>query len=211
MRDIPVFTTENGAASLVLREIPYSGTAYVKIQSTLSLEALLEDCVGFCKAAGATIVLAAGNCDLVKYPVYAQIKQMCCKQLDRKTDAVLVPVTADTLDTWREIYNRKMVNVLTAAHMSAHEAQELLNAGKAYYAYRGGKCIGICAGKDDTIEVVASLVPGGGRDVLVALSSILNADEVFLDVSADNHKAIRLYRDFGFQDTGISVCWYKIF
>ncbi len=211
MRDIPVFTTENGAASLVLKEIPYSGTAYVTIRSTLSLEKMLEDCVGFCKAAGATQVLATGHCDLEKYPIYAEIKQMRCKQLDWKTDAVLVPVTADTLNTWQEIYNRKMVNVPTAAHMSVNEAQKLLDAGKAYYVCRGEICIGICAGRDNLVEVIASLVPGGGRDVLASLCSTLNANEIFLDVASDNQKAIRLYRDFGFEDTGESVCWHKIF
>ena len=32
MRDFPMFTTENGVGSLVLREIPYRGVAYVTIR-----------------------------------------------------------------------------------------------------------------------------------------------------------------------------------
>ena len=35
MRNIPVFTTEFGVASLILKEIPYKGTAYVRLQSSL--------------------------------------------------------------------------------------------------------------------------------------------------------------------------------
>ncbi len=34
MRDIPVFSTENGVASLGLREIPYSAEAYITLQDT---------------------------------------------------------------------------------------------------------------------------------------------------------------------------------
>ena len=31
MKDIPAFTTENGIASLILREIPYREEAYIRI------------------------------------------------------------------------------------------------------------------------------------------------------------------------------------
>ena len=53
MRDIPVFTTEYGVASLVLREIPYRQEAYISIQSSLQPEELLAECVSFCRACGA--------------------------------------------------------------------------------------------------------------------------------------------------------------
>ena len=33
MKDIPVFTTEFGIASLILRDIPYRGEAYVRVRS----------------------------------------------------------------------------------------------------------------------------------------------------------------------------------
>jgi hypothetical protein len=35
MRDIPMFTTEYGVASLVLKEIPYQAAAYITIQDSL--------------------------------------------------------------------------------------------------------------------------------------------------------------------------------
>ena len=43
MKDIPVFDTPYGVASLFLREIPYRGRAYIKIQSALEPEKLLEE------------------------------------------------------------------------------------------------------------------------------------------------------------------------
>ena len=42
MRDFPMFTTEYGVASLVLREIPYREEAYITILSSEQPEELLE-------------------------------------------------------------------------------------------------------------------------------------------------------------------------
>ena len=38
MRDFPLFTTENGIGSITLKEVPYKGIAYIKIQSSLTPE-----------------------------------------------------------------------------------------------------------------------------------------------------------------------------
>ena len=211
MRDIPVFTTENGAASLVLREVPYSGTAYVTIQATLSLDALLEDCIGFCKAVGARLILASGDSALARYPVYAVIRRMSRLNTPMQTDAVAVQVTQETMDRWREIYNKKMANLPTAAHMTYSEVKKILDAGKAYFVYSGETCIGICAGKKNAVEVVASIVPGSGMDILAALCNLMTENEIYLEVAENNHKAIRLYRQAGFRDTEENLCWYKIF
>ena len=51
MRNIPVFTTENGVGSLVLQEIPYTGNAYVRIHDSVMPEAFLRECVDFCTMA----------------------------------------------------------------------------------------------------------------------------------------------------------------
>ena len=45
MRDLPVFTTENGVGSLVFKEIPYSGTAYVTIHDSSFPTEFLMECV----------------------------------------------------------------------------------------------------------------------------------------------------------------------
>ena len=34
MKDFPVFTTENGVASLILKEIPYRGEAYIHLRDS---------------------------------------------------------------------------------------------------------------------------------------------------------------------------------
>ena len=53
MRDFPVFTTENGVGSITLKEVPYKGIAYIKIQSSQQPCEFLEECVDFCISAGA--------------------------------------------------------------------------------------------------------------------------------------------------------------
>ena len=55
MRNIPVFTTEFGVGSLILREIPYRQEAYIRIQDTGQPEIFLKECVDFCKTAGAEL------------------------------------------------------------------------------------------------------------------------------------------------------------
>ena len=49
LKDIPVFDTETGVSTLVLKEIPYKQIAYVKVQSVQpgGLEAHLHECVSF--------------------------------------------------------------------------------------------------------------------------------------------------------------------
>jgi len=58
MRNIPIFDTPYGVASLVLKEIPYSSKAYITVQSCLDLDQLLEECVSFCRAVGAEEIYA---------------------------------------------------------------------------------------------------------------------------------------------------------
>ena len=60
MKDIPVFTTQNGVASLILQEIPTQGCAYIRLQATLSPEQLLAECISFCRMVGATRIYVAG-------------------------------------------------------------------------------------------------------------------------------------------------------
>ena len=73
MRDIPMFTTENGIATLVLREIPTKQTAYIHLQSSQEPERLLSECVDFCRAAGAEKIYATGHACLEKYPLFTTI------------------------------------------------------------------------------------------------------------------------------------------
>ena len=54
MKDIPVFSCPDGIATLILREVPFRGEGYILVRGVFgTLEGLLAECAGFCRAAGA--------------------------------------------------------------------------------------------------------------------------------------------------------------
>ena len=60
MRDFPIFTTEFGVSSLILKEIPYRGEAYIRIRvgSEGFFNVHLAECVSFCRMCGAQRIFA---------------------------------------------------------------------------------------------------------------------------------------------------------
>lgn len=212
MRDFPVFTTENGVGSLVLKEIPYSGIAYVTIRDSSFPEEFLHECLAFCKAVGASTVYATGSGTLEKYPFFTSVIQMAAAtDAIPYSDAFVFPVTDQTVSRWREIYNQKMKNVDNASYMSEAAAGEMLKSGSGYFVHRDGNLLGIGMVGQDRIDCVASVVPGGGREVVCALAHAFMGESVVLEVASTNHKAICLYESMGFIRTAEISRWYKIF
>ena len=212
MRDFPVFTTENGVGSLVLKEIPYSGIAYVTVRDSSLPTEFLNECVDFCRAVGAMQVFATGSDTLENYPLHAAVIRMRASwEQIPKTEACLFPVTEQTVSCFREIYNDKMRYVDHAAFLSEKAAKELLVRGGGYFVHTNGQLLGIGIAADDRIECVASLVKGAGKDVVSALKNALISDCVVLDVASTNHKAIRLYESLGFVKSAEISRWYKLF
>ena len=211
MKDLPMFMTEYGAASLVLREIPYQEIAYVKILDSREPEKLLEDCMAVCRAAGAERIYATGDAVLEKYPFHTSILKMRCgAESVGDTDAALFPVTEETVERWREIYNRKIVNVPNAAWMTQSDGKEMLPSGEGYFVHRGGKLLGIGRVEGDTIRFVAAVEKGAGCEVVRALCHAVTADTVQLEVASTNEKAMKLYRQLGFIQTEELSRWYRI-
>lgn len=212
MRDFPVFTTENGVGSLVLREIPYSGIAYVTIHDASVPKEFLEECLGFCKAVGAQAAYACGHTVLERYPYYMSVVQMSgAVDMIPESNAFLFPVTESTLNRWREIYNQKMKHIDNASYMSERAAQEMLKKGDGYFIHRDGNLLGIGIASGERIECVASVALGGGREIVSTLAHALLGERVILDVASTNTKAISLYESMGFIQTAEISKWYKIF
>lgn len=211
MRNIPYFTTEYGIASLVLKEIPYRNTAYVRLQSVLDLDKLVEECNAFCRSAGADNVYATGYEGLDKYPCHTVIQCMrCAKDNLSDTDACLFPVTEQTLDQWREIYNKKMKSVDNATYLTISDAKELLEKKSLYYVHKDGTLIGIGVVDSEKIDCIASVAKDAGRDVMLALCHSIFSETVSVEVATTNEKAIRLYNTLGFVPTSVISTWYKI-
>ena len=211
MKDIPVFTTEYGVASLVLREIPYQKTAYVTVQDSREPDKLVGECVSFCSACGAERIYAKGHGYLEQYPFHTAVWQMNChRERLADTDAALWPVQRETLEYWREIYNQKVLRVPNGAWMTVADGEEMLKKGDGYFIHRGETLLGIGRASGSWIDWVAAVQPGAGRDVVLALSHALMEEVLSLTVASTNEKAVRLYESLGFVKGKELSKWYRI-
>ena len=210
MRDLPVFTTENGVASLVLKEIPYRGEAYIRIQDTLLPQQLLEECVGFCRAAGAEKIYAAGHPVCETYPIHTKILHMSGNCPEEESEGKLFPVQEHSLQAWLDIYNEKMGSVDNASYMTRSQGLDFVKKGYAYFIHRDSVLMGIAAVKESEILAVASCVSGGGRQIISALCQSLGIDQPELDVASTNQKALNLYESMGFIKTCEISTWYCV-
>ncbi|MBQ2784904.1 MAG: hypothetical protein IJF02_00150 [Oscillospiraceae bacterium] len=211
MKDIPVFDTEYGVASLILKEIPYRGRAYIKMQSTEEPEKLLAECVDFCRACGAERIEAAGHDFLEQYPLMTPMWLMTCdRETIPETDACLFPMTQQTVERWLELYNQRMADVPNAAYLDSKDGQEFLENGDCYFVHSDGKLLGIGKAAEDYIDIVIAAEPGMGETVVQALCSALSADTVRVAVAGANERAVRLYERMGFIKTKEISRWYRV-
>lgn len=211
MRDIPVFSTEYGVANLVLREIPYRQEAYIRIQDTAFPKDFLEECISFCRMAGAEKIYATGHSCLEQYPLYTAVWRMA-RPVEGlpETDAMTMPVTEETLEDWRRIYNDAMAEVPNASYMDQSNAKKMLSMGDGYFVHRAGKLLGIGIAAGDTVQAIVSVQPGAGQDVLLALTHALTGEQINLEVASVNARAVRLYERLGLIKTAQISCWYDV-
>ena len=211
MRDIPVFSTEFGVASLVLREIPYRQEAYIRIQDTAYPAEFVEECASFCRMAGAEKIYATGHCFLDRYPLHTAIWRMTCSMDSLpETDAMTMPVTEQTLEHWRRIYNEAMAEVPNASYMDQNDAQQMLCRGDGYFVHRDGTLLGIGIAAGNTVQAIVSAKRGAGQDVLLALTHALSEEQLKLEVASANTRAIRLYERLGFIKTAELSRWFIV-
>ena len=99
MKDFPCFATDDGVASLILKEIPYRQEAYIRFQDVQPgrFAPFLQECVSFCRMAGAEKIYAQGHEELSQYPLHAAVYEMRGKAwVDTKLLENIFPVTEVT-------------------------------------------------------------------------------------------------------------------
>lgn len=211
MKDFPVFTTEYGVASLVLREIPYRQEAYIVIQSSGQPEELLAECVSFCRAVGAEKIYARGHEFLEAFPLHTIIYQMQgLAQVDESKAEHLWPVTEENIEKWRQLMNERMEGVDNAGTLEKKGEKEILESGGAYFVHRSGELLGAGWLVNRELLLVAAAVPGAGERVMHTLMSLEPGRMLTLDVVSTNTRAIRLYEKLGFIRTSEKRRWYRV-
>lgn len=210
MRDIPMFPTEFGVASLSLREIPYRREAYVTVQSVQPGQEsrLLAECATFCRMAGAEKVYARGA-GAENYPVFTAVWQYRgTAWVDPEKLESLFPVTAATAPGWREYYNKRMAGVDNAATLEQRDEEKLTQG--AYFVHRQGELLGIGWLEDTRLLAMAAMQPGAGERVLHSLMSLVEGATMELEVASTNQKALRLYEKNGFLRVKEITRWHLL-
>lgn len=212
MKNIPMFTTENGVASLILQEIPYRQEAYVHIRSTAAPEAFFRECVDFCKMAGAEKIYLTGHPLLeTSYSFHTSVLRLRRALPENRESGCLFPVQRETLEIFREIYNRRMSKVDNAATLTLSGAEDLLKRGDGYFVHDGKTLLGIGIASGGSIDCVIAEQRGAGQRVMEALFHALSEDSVELEVASTNAPAMALYERMGFVCVEEISCWYGIF
>lgn len=209
MKDFPIFTTEFGVASLILKEVPYRQTAYIHLQDSLEPEKLLEECISFCRVCGAEKIYATGHPFLEQYPIHCSILEMRGRAEGAEA-ASLFPVTEQTVSQWRQIYNEKMRSVDNAATLESRDEKRILESGGAYFIHENGDLLGIGWMADNRLEAIASVKTGAGDRILCTLQTLLYEDSMTLEVASTNKNAIRLYERVGLFRVGEKSKWYHV-
>ena len=211
MRDFPVFTTDFGVATLVLKEVPYKEVAYIIIQSALQPEELLKECVSFCRAVGAEKIYARGHETVEQYPLHTVIYEMR-GEISVREELVenIWPVTEETVGKWRELVNQRMREIDNSATLEQKDEQEILSKGGAYFVHRAGEVLGIGWIVEDEVLLIAATQKGMGERVLHTLLSATRLEQIRLDVVSTNERAIRFYERLGLIKTGEKHRWYRV-
>ena len=211
MKDFPVFTTEYGVASLVLREIPYRQEAFIHIQSTQQPEELLQECISFCRVCGAEKIYARGHEIVESYPLHCTVYEMRGSiDVDESKVENLWPVTAETIGRWRDFLNEKMRTVDNSGTLTRQGEQEIFDKGGAYFVHRNGKMLGAGWIVEDELKLIAAVEKGAGERVFHTLLSVSNPGRLHLQVASTNDRAIRLYERMGMIKTAEVSRWYRV-
>ena len=217
MNNIPVFLSQWGTATLILREIPYKKTAYILLRTITDLDLLTQECAAFCRECGAEqcfVSAADSQVLLAGAPDYVLLRMTAEKaSLPRLENPFrLEPLCPDNEDLYISLYNRCFRTVTNAATYDKRELQRVYRMGQqAYVAWLEGEPCGMGELHESELAAVGLLPEfrGKGKYLTLALLDRCPGPEISLTVVSDNARALALYEKLGFQTESVVSKWYQ--
>ena len=205
MQNIPMFTGVHGMATLILKEIPISGLAYVLVRSVWKddLAGLLAECRDFCRAAGAEAVYGSWETrDLPAAHAYDVLEQtMARDRLPPPPEPLaLTPLTARNGPDYLAVYNRCFGKLPGHASYGPKDIQRLQGKNLAFLVYRDGVPAAVAELGENKLEGLGVLPEFHGLGWPLALTALarLPGPVLSLRVVSTNERALALYRRIGF-------------
>ena len=219
MNNIPDFTAQGGTATLILREIPISGKAYVLLRTVLpgQGENLVAECASFCRMCGAEQIFAAwedGELPFLSpaYDIY--LLHVAKSALPEGRPVNLTPMTPENDAIYQRIYNRCFFHVSHALSYDRGQIARIYREGqKAFLALDADdKPYGIGELHGDELAAIAVLPKyrGMGTDLAVSLLQLCPGEDLSVTVASDNEAAMHLYEKLGFHLSGIESRWFQV-
>ena len=210
MKNIPVFTTNAGIATLILREIPHFGRAYILPQSIFSNEeALVRECADFCRMAGAERVDVKLQSAVPGTAFSCEIWELVRHELPiPESNLQLERVRPDTAEAYRSFYNRRFRTVDNAAWCSAADAAEVAEQG-GYILLERDEVIGAGQIWEGELRAIAAGKKGLGYALACALLRQGGPGPVRLQVASSNAPALQLYERLNFEKSAVRSRWYR--
>ncbi len=219
MNNIPVFTAQGGTATLILREIPISGKAYVLLRTVLpgQAENLVTECASFCRMCGAEQIFAAWEDRELPFlsPAYdIYLLHVAKSALPEGRPVNLTPMTPENDAIYQRIYNRCFFRVSHALSYDRGQIARIYREDqKAFLALDADdKPYGIGELHGDELAAIAVLPKyrGMGTDLAVSLLQLCPGKDLSVTVASDNEAAMHLYEKLGFHLSGIESRWFRV-
>ena len=219
MNNIPVFTAQGGTATLILREIPISGKAYVLLRTVLPgmEENLAAECASFCRMCGAEEILASwADGDLPFLPPAYDIYLLHVSKsaLPEGKPVQLVPMTPENDAIYQRIYNQCFSHVSHALSYDrgqiARIYREHQKAFLALDAENRPYGIGELHGNELAAVAVLPKRRGTGTDLALSLLQLCPGEDLKVTVASDNEAAMHLYEKLGFHLFGVESKWFRV-
>ena len=217
MQNIPIFTGVHGMATLILKEIPTSGLAYVLVRSVWKddLAGLLAEGRDFCRAAGAETVYGSWDARTLPAEHAYDVWELTMDRdaLPQPPEALpLTPLTAENGRDYLAVYNRCFAGMPGHASYDHRDLQRLAGKHLAFLVYRDGVPAAVAELGENKLEGLGVLPEYRGLGYPLALTALarLPGPTLSLRVASTNTRALALYHRIGFGGEKIVSRMYRL-